>query len=103
MEEQTLHHRRLVVLKFQARASWEVRKGEEEDAAAGRSRHLVNLTARVITEPSGGADMSREDFMVSPFCCSVGGAGVGERETERVMNIILDNRWRLMSKSTLSM
>ena len=45
----------------------------------------------------------RESRPLPTSSCSVGGAGVGERETERVMNIILDNRWRLMSKSTLSM
>ena len=48
-------------------------------------------------------DSPRESRMVSTLSCSVEGAGVGERETERVMNIFLDNRWRLMSRSTLSM
>ena len=49
------------------------------------------------------AVLPRESRPLPTSSCSVGGAGVGERETERVMNIILDNRWRLMSKSTLSM
>ena len=47
--------------------------------------------------------VSRESRPLPTSSCSVGGAGVGERETGRVMNIILGNRWRLMSKSTLSM
>ena len=66
---------------------------------AAKHRCKASHNRRERKEERGGGSVAIKIRMLT---CSEEGAGVGKRETERVMNIILGNRWRLMSRSTLS-